>query len=73
MNRQQAIEFINAMNLIQAYVPPILYSGVINSEVSRLVIAIANSQATCQVQPQDAVVAPPPKGNGVDHVEAVSG
>ena len=52
MNKQHAIEFINAMNAIQPYVPPMLFNVILNSEVARLAIGVANDQATCAVLPK---------------------
>ena len=51
MNQQQALAFVQAINATQPYVPPLLFSAVINSDVAHALAAIANNQATCEVKP----------------------
>jgi hypothetical protein len=58
MTRQNAIDFINAMNAAQPFVPPIFYGAIINSEVARLAVAVANGTAICEVKVL------PPQGEG---------
>lgn len=50
MNQQQALAFVQAINTIQPYVPPLIFSAVINSDVARTLAAVANNQATCEVK-----------------------
>ncbi|HUZ33443.1 MAG TPA: hypothetical protein VMV19_15260 [Xanthobacteraceae bacterium] len=54
MNRQQAIEFIQALNMLQPHVAPLLFGGVVNTDVVRVVSLVANSQAVCDVKPARA-------------------
>ncbi|HVA17269.1 MAG TPA: hypothetical protein VMV59_06105 [Candidatus Dormibacteraeota bacterium] len=50
MNRQQAIEFIQALNMLQPHVAPILFSHIASGDVVRLAGAVANGQAVCDVK-----------------------
>jgi hypothetical protein len=50
MNQQQALAFIQAVNTMQPYVPPLIFSAVINSDVARALATIANNQAVCEVK-----------------------
>jgi hypothetical protein len=61
VTKQQAIDFINAVNAVQPYVPPFLFNAVLNSEVSRLALVVANDAVICDVR---AAHPPAPKGNG---------
>ena len=73
MTKQQAIDFINAVNAVQPYVPPFLFNAVLNSEVSRLALVVANDAVICDVRPYPTVQPGPPvhKGNGADETEHV--
>ncbi len=51
MNKEQAVAFINAMNMAQPYVPPMVFNMLLNSDVARITLAIANDTATCDVRP----------------------
>lgn len=51
MNRQQAAEFIHALNMLQPHVAPLLFGTVVTTEVARLAAAVANGQAVCEVRP----------------------
>ena len=53
MTKQQAIDFINAVNAVQPYVPPFLFNAVLNSEVSRLALVVANDAVICDVRLSD--------------------
>jgi hypothetical protein len=53
VNKHQTTDFIQALNALQPYVPPLLFAGVTNSEVTRALVAIANGQAICDVRPSD--------------------
>jgi hypothetical protein len=50
MNPQQAAAFVQAINAMQPYVPPMIFSGVVHSDVARLLAAVANGQAICEVK-----------------------
>jgi len=50
MTQQQALAFVQAINSMQPYVPPMIFSSVINSDVARMLAAIANNQAICEVK-----------------------
>jgi hypothetical protein len=51
MNQQQALAFVQAINAAQPYVPPMIFSAIVNSDVARILTSIANNQATCDVKP----------------------
>ena len=53
MNRQQAAEFIHALNMLQPHVAPLLFGGVAATEVVRLAVAVANGQVACEVRSTD--------------------
>ena len=67
MNRQQAVEFVNAINAIQPYVPPILFGPIINSEFGKLAVSLINGAVTCEVKSTTPDQPPTPKGNGAEH------
>jgi len=54
MNRQQAAEFIHALNMLQPHVAPLLFDHLAKTDVVRLVASVANSQAICDVRAVDA-------------------
>ena len=64
MNRQDAIDFIDAINAAQPYVPPILFGPIINSVVGRLAVAVANNAVICDVKEPVRPSHAAPKGNG---------
>lgn len=70
MTKQQAIDFINAVNAVQPYVPPFLFNAVLNSEVSRLALVVANDAVICDVRAaKPPAQEPAPRGNGLDGSE----
>lgn len=50
MTREQALAFLGAFNAMQPYVPPINFMGAAQSDVMRIILAVANGQATCEVK-----------------------
>lgn len=55
MNQQQAIEFIQSLNAIQDDIAPKMFNRIANSQVGRMVLAVAQGQAVCEIK-----AAPPP-------------
>lgn len=70
MTRQQAIDFIAAVNSAQPFVPPIVFGGIANSDVAKLAIMVANGSTVCEVHSASGVPVndQPAKSNGVDAV-----
>jgi hypothetical protein len=50
VNRQQAAEFVHALNMIQPHVSPLLFGNLAGCDAVRVITAIANNQATCDVK-----------------------
>lgn len=50
MNQAQAAALLAAFNSLQPYVPPINLTSVAQSDAMRIIVAIANGQATCEVK-----------------------
>jgi hypothetical protein len=51
VNKFQTADFIQALNALQPYVPPLLFAGIAHSEVTRTLVAIANNQLICDLKP----------------------
>lgn len=51
MTQEQAFAFIGALNRMQEYVPPNIFSQIINSYVAGMVTAVANNRAVCELKP----------------------
>jgi hypothetical protein len=58
MTPEQTLAFVNALNGIQKYVPPIAFAEVAGSPIASTLVAIAQGQVTCVITP---VEAPAPK------------
>jgi hypothetical protein len=50
MNRQQAAEFIHALNMVQPHVAPLVFGNLATTDVVRMAAAVANGQAVCDVK-----------------------
>ena len=50
MNRQQASEFIHALNMLQPHVAPLFFDKITGTEAVRTIVAVANGQAVCDVK-----------------------
>ena len=57
MTKDQAFALVQSINAMQPYVPPVVFSSVINSDAARLLAMIAGGQAVCEIKP----LAEPPK------------
>lgn len=64
MTKQQALDFIAAINDAQPFVPPILFWPIINSQVARLALAVANGGVICDVRDSTAPKPDAHAGNG---------
>ena len=51
MNRNQAAEFIHALNLLQPHVAPLLFASVAATDAVRIIAAIASGQTVCDLKP----------------------
>jgi hypothetical protein len=63
MNRQQAAEFVHALNMIQPHVSPLLFGNLAGSDAVRVIVAIANNQVSCDLKPIATGIAPAGKGD----------
>ncbi len=61
MTKEQAIAFINTINLCQAFVPPMYFAALAQGEVARAIAAIANGQMVCELK---SPAASQPAGSG---------
>lgn len=50
MNREQAAAFINAVNTISPFVPPIHFHRIVGSPITELIAAVANGAAIVDVE-----------------------
>jgi hypothetical protein len=60
MNRQQAAEFVHALNMIQPHVSPLLFGNLAGTDAIRVIAAIANNQVSCDIKPIAADTASAP-------------
>lgn len=51
MTMEQAAAFIRAFNATHPYVPPILFAPLADSDVLKLVLAVANGNITLNIAP----------------------
>jgi hypothetical protein len=51
MNRQQAAEFIHALNMLQPHLAPLLFASIAATEAVRVIAAIANANVICELKP----------------------
>lgn len=56
MTQEQAVAFINSINAIQKYVPPIDFNPILSSPVVNALIAIANGQVICELTPRQSPI-----------------
>ena len=50
MNRQQAVEFIQALNMLQPHVAPLMFGHLAGTEIVRHIVGIANGQLVCRLE-----------------------
>jgi hypothetical protein len=51
MNRDQAAKFLAALNRAQAHLPPLIWEPIAESDVARMLVAIANGLSVCEFKP----------------------
>lgn len=51
-SKEQAVAFIQTINAIQPYVPPIMFNAVLNSHFVQMALAVANENVVIRVEPK---------------------
>jgi hypothetical protein len=54
MNKDQAASFIQALNLAQHYLPPLIFAQLVSNPISKTLAAVANGMVELQAKPAAA-------------------
>jgi hypothetical protein len=62
MSKEQAQAFVNSLNALAPYVPPMLFAPVSGSPVADVLVAIAQGRLICTLRPANNPDAAPASG-----------